>query len=80
MPFRKTGSTHEQKSHGVRKLPQPAMNWGMLSKIFNQDVRNLPYVQQGMKATARNNLQLASYSETKLRHFHELLEKWTTRP
>jgi phenylpropionate dioxygenase-like ring-hydroxylating dioxygenase large terminal subunit len=57
-----------------------ATELGMLSKIFNQDVRNLPYVQEGMKATARNNLQLASYSETKLRHFHELLEKWTTRP
>jgi phenylpropionate dioxygenase-like ring-hydroxylating dioxygenase large terminal subunit len=53
---------------------------GMLSKIFNQDVRNLPFVQEGLKATQRRTLQLASYHETKLRHFHELLEAWLARP
>ncbi len=53
---------------------------GMLSKIFNQDVRNLPFVQEGLRATARNRLQLASYNETKLRHFHQLLEAWIGRP
>ena len=53
---------------------------GMLSKIFNQDVRNLPFVQEGLEATHRETLQLASYHETKLRHFHELLEAWTSKP
>ena len=53
---------------------------GMLSKIFNQDLRNLPFVQKGLRATARNRLQLASYNETKLRHFHQLLEAWIGRP
>jgi nitrite reductase/ring-hydroxylating ferredoxin subunit len=45
---------------------------GMLGRIFNQDVRNLPYVYAGMKATARENLRLGDYNELKLRHFHEL--------
>jgi len=52
---------------------------GMLSKIFNQDVRNLPFVQQGLHATKLPAIQLASYNETKLRHFHELLEEWVAR-
>ncbi len=49
---------------------------GMLAKIFNQDQRNLPFVYQGLKATARENLRLADYNELKLRHFHQLYEKW----
>ena len=53
---------------------------GMLSKVFNQDVRNLPYVQQGMHALQRDYVQLADYNETKPRHFHMLLEEWLARP
>jgi hypothetical protein len=49
---------------------------GMLAKIFNQDQRNLPFVYEGLKATARENLRLADYNELKLRHFHQLYEKW----
>ena len=53
-----------------------ASELGVLTKIFNQDVRNLPYVYQGMKATAREHLRLADYNELKLRHFHELYGQW----
>ena len=49
---------------------------GMLVKVFNQDLRNLTHVYAGMKATAREHLRLADYNELKLRHFHELYEKW----
>ena len=45
---------------------------GMLTKIFNQDLRNLPYVFQGMKATAREHLRFGDYNELKLRHWHEI--------
>ena len=53
-----------------------AAELGMLTKIFNQDLRNLPFVYQGMKATAREHLRLADYNELKLRHFHELYGQW----
>lgn len=53
---------------------------GMLAKVFNQDTRNLPYVQQGLHATHRDFVQFASYAETKPRHFHALLEEWIARP
>jgi len=48
---------------------------GMLTKIFNQDLRNLPFVYEGMKTTARENLRLGDYNELKIRHFHKLYEK-----
>lgn len=53
-----------------------AAELGMLTKIFNQDLRNLPFVYAGMKATAREHLRLADYNELKLRHFHGLYEKY----
>lgn len=49
---------------------------GMLAKVFNQDIRNLPFVYQGMKATAREFLRLGDYNELKLRHFHDLYGRW----
>ena len=52
----------------------------MLGKVFNQDIRNLPYVQDGLHATAMEHAQLADYNETKPRHFHMLLDEWVSRP
>ena len=49
---------------------------GMLAKVFNQDLRNLPYVYEGQKATQREHLRVGDYNELKLRHFHELYSKW----
>jgi hypothetical protein len=45
---------------------------GMLARIFNQDLRNLPFVFEGLKATAREHIRLSDYNELKLRHFHQL--------
>ncbi len=45
---------------------------GGLAKIFNQDLRNLPYVFEGQKATAREHLRIGDYNELKLRHFHAM--------
>lgn len=49
---------------------------GMLAKVFNQDLRNLPFVYQGLKASAREHVRLGDYNELKIRHFHQLYEKW----
>ena len=53
---------------------------GVLAKVFNQDTRNLPYVQQGLHATARDYVQFADYNETKPRHLHMLIDEWIARP
>lgn len=49
---------------------------GALAKVFNQDSLNLPLVQKGLKSLKSGEVILADYQETKIRHFHMLLEKW----
>ena len=49
---------------------------GALGPVFNQDTLNMPYVHQGMKASAREHVRLAEYNETKIRHFHQLYDEW----
>jgi len=49
---------------------------GMLAKVFTQDTFNLPKVQKGLAAAQYDEIMLANYQETKIRHFHHLLSKW----
>jgi phenylpropionate dioxygenase-like ring-hydroxylating dioxygenase large terminal subunit len=53
-----------------------AWELGMLARVFNQDVFNLPKVQAGLETGAIDTVTFANYQETKLRHFHRLLEEW----
>lgn len=53
---------------------------GLLARVFNQDVFNLPQVQAGLEAINVPTVTFANYQETKLRHFHALLEEWIARP
>jgi len=53
---------------------------GMLAKVFNQDVVNMPEVQRGLKALRDGRVIFGNYGETKLRHFHQLLDEWIARP
>jgi hypothetical protein len=52
---------------------------GMLAKVFNQDVVNMPEVQRGLKMLKHPEIIFANYGETKPRHFHILLNKWISR-
>jgi hypothetical protein len=52
---------------------------GMLAKVFNQDVVNLPHVQRGMKSIKSKEIVFANYGETKIRHFHKLLNAQLAR-
>ena len=49
---------------------------GLLAKVFMQDTFNLPQVQKGLEAAQYDEVVLANYQETKLRHFHTLLGEW----
>ncbi len=48
---------------------------GSLAKVFAQDTFNLPKVQIGLRAAAHTHVTLGNYQETKIRHFHALLER-----
>lgn len=51
-----------------------------LARIINQDLYNMPKVQEGMKATRKPVLTFSRYQESKIRHFHKLLDEWIARP
>ncbi len=50
-----------------------AAELGLLAKVFTQDTFNLPQVQLGLESAQYDEVVLASYQETKLRHFHTRL-------
>ena len=52
-----------------------APEFGMLARVFSQDVFNLPKVQKGLKTMQKPGVTLANYQETKIRHAHHLLEQ-----
>ncbi len=49
---------------------------GPLAKVFAQDTYNLPNVQKGLRSAQHTHVTLGNYQETKIRHFHALLEKY----
>ena len=51
-------------------------DWGMLGSIFDQDMANLPYVQEGLIASPNNRVELGHYQESRIRHFHQTLDKY----
>lgn len=49
---------------------------GVLGDVFEQDMANLPYVQEGMKCSKNELINLADYQEIRLRQFHQTLDKY----
>jgi phenylpropionate dioxygenase-like ring-hydroxylating dioxygenase large terminal subunit len=49
---------------------------GMLAKVFNQDVHNLPQVHKGLQGMRDQEVIFANYGESKIRHFHELYQQY----
>ena len=57
---------------------------GFLARVFNQDTFNLPKVQIGLQTlkhaqVGKSGVTLANYQETKIRHFHILLDEWLAK-
>jgi phenylpropionate dioxygenase-like ring-hydroxylating dioxygenase large terminal subunit len=56
-----------------------AAELGTLGHIFEQDMANLPFVQQGLKSSKNNEVQLGDYQEIRIRHFHRTLDRYLER-
>jgi hypothetical protein len=52
---------------------------GVLGAVFEQDMANLPFVQDGMKASKNGLVNLGDYQEIRIRHFHQTLDKYLQR-
>ncbi len=50
--------------------------WGNLGGIFDQDMTNLPFVQDGLKSSENGHIELGNYQEIRIRHFHQTLDKY----
>lgn len=50
-----------------------------LAGVFDQDMANLPYVQDGLKSSGNNRVELGNYQEIRIRHFHRTLDKYLAR-
>lgn len=49
---------------------------GFLGKAFEQDMFNLPKVQQGLESTFKRGITLSRYQESKVRWLHHKLTEW----
>jgi nitrite reductase/ring-hydroxylating ferredoxin subunit len=52
---------------------------GALGPVFDQDMRNLPYMMKGLKASKHAVIQLAHYQESRIRHHHLILDQYLAR-
>ena len=78
-----------EKPHGVSvtrlAADQPfaaAEELGVLGGVFDEDMNNLPHMQQGMKISAMNGrrgLLLGEYQEARIKHLHNTIDSYITR-
>ncbi len=48
----------------------------ILGPVIDQDMSNMPYVQEGLVASPNNEVQLGNYQEIRIRHFHRTLDEY----
>ena len=48
----------------------------VLGAVIDQDMSNLPHVQEGLLASRSGDVHLGAYQEARIRHFHCTLEKY----
>ena len=61
--------TNEQKWTDAPEL-------GILGDVFEQDMDNLPFVQQGLHCSKNGEVQLADYQEIRIRQFQRTMMKY----
>lgn len=52
---------------------------GVLGAVFEQDMENLPYVQDGLKCSKTGEVNFADYQEIRLRQFHDTIDKYLAK-
>lgn len=53
-----------------------AVELGLLTRVFNQDGYNMPMQQNGLNSGSIPEIVFAEFQETKMRHFHTILDQW----
>ena len=61
---------------------EKALSFGSLAMVFDQDMINIPRIQEGLENSynlGRSKVRLAEYQEQRIAYFHEVLERWVSR-
>jgi phenylpropionate dioxygenase-like ring-hydroxylating dioxygenase large terminal subunit len=61
---------------GDDQLWTDAAELSVLGSVFEQDMSNLPYVQDGLKASKTGLVNLSEYQEIRIRQFHQTLDSY----
>ena len=62
------------------RLLSPEESWSsvpelpVLGPVIEQDMQNMPLVQQGLEASGTGRVQLGRYQESRIRHFHNRID------
>lgn len=64
--------------HVLRKEQRWTEAPGMagLADVFEQDMSNVPFVQQGLKSTGKKTVTYGNYQEGRIRHIHKMIDKY----
>jgi hypothetical protein len=67
------------KTLGLDQKWTDAEELGILGDVFEQDMANLPFVQDGLTCSKTGKVQLGNYQEIRLRQFHDTLNMYLAR-
>jgi hypothetical protein len=56
-----------------------ATELGTLGSVFDQDMANMPFIQEGLKVSKTNEVNLGDYQEIRIRQFHRTIDKYLAR-
>jgi nitrite reductase/ring-hydroxylating ferredoxin subunit len=51
----------------------------ILGPVIDQDMSNMPFVQEGLLASGTGRVHLSRYQEVRIRHFHRTLDRYLER-
>ena len=49
---------------------------GTAAQVFEQDMGNLPYVQEGLRASGIGVVHFGRYTEGRIRHLHHMIHRY----
>jgi len=75
-PRPKPAPVHEL---GIDEPWSAAAELGGLAGIFEQDMGNLPYVQEGLRSSGNGLVHFGRYSEMRIRHLHHMVERYIAK-
>ena len=56
-------------------IAETGMSTG-LANVFDQDMRNLPHIQSGLKSSGLGHVNVGQYAEMRIRHLHETIDRF----